>query len=192
MRFFTVVLSGLALLAQGSALRAQVATHPADTTKVERARFAGKVAGIDRASHQLLIDAVRTPGAGLAMTLPYRADSAQIARFKVGDSVTGQVITSRHRTYLTNVRLASQTAPRVAPRPKAPRPARRAPTGPQPEIERWAFVGRVQGVNESANQLVIDAQKAPGTGPVMTVPYQAANRKELAGYKAGDKVRGRI
>src|SRR5438105_171648 len=123
MRFFTVALSGLAILAQGSPLRAQVASHPADTTKVDRARFAGKVAGIDRASHQLLIDAVRTPGAGIAMTLPYHADSAQLARFKVGDSVTGQVITSRHRTYVVKVRLASETAPRVAPRRKAPRPA---------------------------------------------------------------------
>src|SRR4051812_19002528 len=104
MRFFTVALSGLAILVQGGTLRAQVASHPADTTKVQRARFAGKVAGVAPASHQLLIDAVRTPGSGAAMTLPYHADSAQLARFKVGDSVTGQVITSRHRTYVASVR----------------------------------------------------------------------------------------
>ena len=53
-------------------------------------------------------------------------------------------------------------------------------------------MGRVQGINENTSQMVIDAQKAPGTGAVMTVPYQAANRQELAGYKAGDKVRGQV
>jgi hypothetical protein len=184
MRLLTVAASvAVTALTVVGGLQAQAAVHTPDTTKVDRAQFTGTIAGIDQGMHQLLIDAVRTPGPGLAMSLPYEVAPAELAKYHVGERVVGEVITSRHRAYVMNVREARGPKDHIV--------ERRAKS-PKPEVERWAFVGRVAGVDANANQLLIEAERVPGKGPAMTVPYQAASAKELNRYKVGDQVRGEI
>jgi Cu/Ag efflux protein CusF len=154
-----------------------------DTTSMHRWHFEGRVSGIEPANHQLLIEAQPAPAGGAVMTVPYRLrDTMEIVKYHVGDRVVGDVVTRLHRTDIEKVRLAGDAS-------------RKGGVNTPLDVgtpERWQFVGKVAGIDAASHQVVIEAQRAPGAGPVMTVPYRLRDGAEVALYHVGDQVKGDI